>query len=165
MSEINKQLSWNQRFALIEKYNPNDETICQVFGVNNDELKTARGLLSDNTFKPEANGLDLDEYSEYFGTISNPRSTKNITSSTAPRSATKPIKVPKKRGKKGDKIVKAFEAIPKNPVNVEDFATTHDVSVPVLRQSKRFDKSGLDGRVRVKKDKETGNLMIWRESE
>lgn len=71
--------------------------------------------------------------------------------------------VPKKRGKKGDKIANAFASITTTPTDVNQVSKQYGVSIAVLRQAKRFDKTGMNG-VCVKKDKTTGSLMIWRES-
>lgn len=87
-------------------------------------------------------------------TISNPK---------GPTTATKPIVSPKKRGRQGSNVINAFTAVPTTPVLINAFRANHDVSVAVLRQAKRFDKTGLSGTVRVKKDKATGHLMIWRD--
>jgi hypothetical protein len=67
----------------------------------------------------------------------------------------------KKRGRKGQKIHEAFAAIPVSPTPAEAFAAAHKVSMPVLRQSKRFDRTGL-GIVNVKKNRDSKVLMIWR---
>lgn len=90
-------------------------------------------------------------------TIVNPKSEK-------PASATKPAKVAKPRGRKGDKVITAFKNVPTDKVKLADFANQHGVSQHVLRQAKRFDDSGITGKVHCKKDKETGELMIWRDT-
>lgn len=83
----------------------------------------------------------------------NPSSTKPVTAT----------KVVKQRGRKGDKVKNAFTAIPAEPVSIDMFTQEHGVSVHCLKQSKRFDTTGLPGKVHVKKDKTTGMTMIWRE--
>lgn len=80
-----------------------------------------------------------------------------------PETATKVLKVPKKRGRKGDKIAKAFAEIPTNPVNFEEYASAHQVSPNVLRQIKRHDRYSDTGKVFVRKNKQTKTMMIWRE--
>jgi hypothetical protein len=80
-----------------------------------------------------------------------------------PITATKPRKVPKKRGPKSRKIITAFRKIPSYPVDAERFASDNGISMSVLRQVKRFDKTGFGGQVKLRKNRETGNLMIWRE--
>ena len=82
-----------------------------------------------------------------------------------PMTASKPIKSPKKRGRQGSNVINAFQAVPTTPTPVEAFSAQYNVSIHCLRQAKRFDQTGLNGAVRVKKDKETGMLMIWREAE
>lgn len=84
----------------------------------------------------------------------NPSSTKPVTST----------KVVKQRGRKGDKVKNAFRAIPTEPVSIDTFTQEHNVSVHCLKQSKRFDTTGLPGKVHVKKDKTSGVTMIWRET-
>ena len=63
---------------------------------------------------------------------------------------------------KPSKIITAFRNVPEHPVEAEPFAETHGISVAVLRQIKRFDKTGLPGKVKVRKD-HRGVLMIWRD--
>ena len=64
------------------------------------------------------------------------------------------------RGRKGDKIAKAFESIPTTKTPAIPFSEKYGVSLPVLRQAKRFDDPGKED-VHVKNIK--GVLMIWRE--
>ena len=90
------------------------------------------------------------------------RAPKTISKNKVPSTATT-IVSGTKRGRKGNNITNAFAAIPSSPVSAETFATQHNVSIAVLRQSKRFDTTGL-GPVNVRKDKSAGTLMIWRES-
>ena len=160
-------LNWNDRLALIKKYSPSDDAICTAFGVTSDELQTARDMEAAGTFIATAD-LDVDSYADLFGGIKAAKG-DDVESITKPetgqpaQTSTKKTTAPKKRGRKGDNIVKAFTAIPAVATSAEDFASTHGVSLAVLRQSKRFDNTGL-GTVRVKKDKETKQLMIWREA-
>jgi len=169
-------LNWSDRFALIDKYSPSDEVICNTLGLNTDELNTARDLRASGNFQA-ASEINVDEYADMFKnaakteSVTAPARNSGITShvkptikTTAPLTSTKPVKESKKRGRKGSKISEAFIAIPTTAIPAEQFATDHSVSLAVLRQSRRFDKSGL-GPVRVKKDKETKQLMIWREVE
>ena len=162
-------LTWNDRFALIDHYTPTDKQIVDAFGVTQDELDTALQLRASGQFLSMPN-VDVASYSSVFASttegIKAPKRTTTVTSTTTsvpPESASKRVKTPKKRGRKGTKILKAFTAVPTEPTSVNEFAATHSVSVAVLRQSKRFDHSGL-GSVRVKKDKASGTLMIWREA-
>jgi hypothetical protein len=170
MAKKPSSLSWNDRLALIKAYNPSDTTICNALGVTQDELNTARDLEIAGTFVATPD-IDVESYGELFGDESivapgksAPESIVKPTDAGAPAAtATKKTTAPKKRGRKGENIAKAFSAIPTTPTSAEAFASTHSVSLAVLRQSKRFDRTGL-GTVRVKKDKATKELMIWRES-
>jgi hypothetical protein len=177
-------LSWNDRLALIMHYNPSNTNICSSLGVTLDELHTARELQNSGHFCPTQD-IDVAAYSDLFevddapdikvGTIAHVdhgKTTLGVTLARIgaaivndpPATATKKVTKSKKRGRKGDNIAKAFAAIPQEPVPVDEFATTYNVSVAVLRQYKRFD--GPDkARVRVVKNKESGVLMIWREAE
>lgn len=174
-----KTMSWNDRFALLDHYKPTDDQACGAFGVTQDELKTAREMRSAGAFTATPD-IDVKSYSNLFSAAApasadstpSTKSTRRSTSTSTvkpstkgkPQTATKKTKEPKKRGRKGDNIAKAFEAIPADPTPVDTFANDHGVSVAVLRQSKRFDKSPELGSVRVKKDKESKTLMIWREA-
>ena len=171
----NKTLSWNDRFALMDHFKPSDEIAMRVFGVTADELETAKELRQAGTFIPTPD-LDVDSYSSLFVEGSNSETTTTTTSHTKPKTATStkdttqpPASAtshttPKKRGRKGNKIATAFKSIPNTPVPVESFMKEYNVSLAVLRQSKRFDVAPELGQVRVRKDKETNMLMIWRES-
>lgn len=177
-----KGLNWSERFALIDHYKPSDEKICQVFSVSNDELVTAREMRTGGNFVA-SNSLDVNNFAGNFGLTASaakksstkaskvpskttkPSSTTHSVNAATPTTATMKKAEPKKRGRKGDKIANAFTAIPVTPTPVDTFASTYGVSLAVLRQSKRFDHSGLEGAVRVKKDRETGTLMVWREIE
>jgi len=93
-------------------------------------------------------------------------SNENVTSHVLnqPQTATKAPRVLKKRGRKGDKIVKAFDEIPATAVNFEEYAQNHGVSPNVLRQIKRHDRFSESGQVFVRKNKLTKQMMIWREA-
>lgn len=81
------------------------------------------------------------------------------TETTGPETATKVLK---KRGRKGNKIARAFKEIPTEPVNFEEYAAAHQVSPNVLRQIKRHDRYSDTGKVFVRKNKQTKTMMIWR---
>lgn len=85
-----------------------------------------------------------------------------------PKTATKKIIAPKKRGRKGDKIANAFKDIPETPVDFNTFCETHKLKTTVLRQVKRHDSCPETGRVFVLKNKndkseEYGTMQIWRD--
>lgn len=175
-----KTLSWNDRLTLINHYKPTDTVATQTFGISQSELDVARTQLKAGVFSL-SDDLDVDSYGHLFAsvtpttdgdsTVTSTKSTTRRTGSTsttkgtAPETATKVVREAKKRGRKGDKILKAFTSIPATPVAAEEFAKSHGVSIAVLRQSKRFDTTKTSGTVRVKKDKGTKTLMIWREVE
>ena len=80
-----------------------------------------------------------------------------------PKTATKPIRVPKRRGRKGDKLKNAFKSIPSTRVDLDEYAESHGVSVKSLRQIKRHDPYKDTGKVFVRKNKSTQRMEIWRD--
>lgn len=189
MSNKHATLSWAERFALIDLYQPTDSQVCSVFGVSNDELSMARTLRETGRFGATP-AMDAKKYDNPF-TVSAATTTirkgkaksapatthtKPTTvdgTGTPPQTATKrtSTKVPQKRGRKGDKIQQALLAVPEQPISVDDFRKQYNVSTAVLRQSRRF-ISKMDatvrkqiGTVKVRQDKDTKVLMIWRETE
>jgi hypothetical protein len=144
------KLSWGQKFALIDTYKLADEVACSKLGVTANELKTAKTLLSSGTFSVDTT-FDSSRYAEAFNPNATPVKKTSGSTSHKTNSVTGEVEAPKKRGRKGDKITKAFQAITPTPVAAE----------PFIRQSKRFDKSGVAGTIHVKKRE--GSLMVWRE--
>lgn len=169
------EMSWNDRFALIDAYQPNEIAICMAFGLTPRELKTANALRAAGTFQPNKN-LDTTKYSTFFPQIDDAKLEEYQQSLTvtshSPQTFTKKSvlpKTPQKRGRKGDKIATALLNVPSEPIDVETFTKQYGVSVAVLRQSKRF-MEGLPadvvkkiGKIQVKQDKPSKVLMIWRE--
>ena len=172
-------MSWSDRFALIEAYQPDDQTICKTFNLSQGELQIAKSLKQSGTFMPNK-AFDIHKYQNIFSNevsvftdVTPAHKLGNATSHTLnPQSATKRTAIPKepqKRGRKGDKISQALLVVPTIPEPVEEFALKNNVSVAVLRQAKRFldtmDKEVADkiGKVIVKQNKLTKTLMIWRE--
>lgn len=171
-------LSWNDKFTLINKYQPDDQTICKVFNLSQSELQTAKQLHTLGMFQINKQ-LDTAKYGDLFTTQvpifvdTTPNHIKDNTQhSISPETATKRTKLPKipqKRGRKGDKILNAFLAVTSEPQDAEEFAKQHGVSLAVLRQSKRFIETMSDehksqiGKIFVKQDKTTKTLNIWRE--
>ena len=171
-----KTFTWNDRLTLINHYNPSDVQDCEVFGISQPELEVARNQLKAGIFSL-SNNLDVASYGDLFATTeANTESTVTTTKApvrtkstvtstkTPPETATAKSHEPKKRGRKGDKIALAFSSIPATPTAAEDFAKQYGVSIAVLRQSKRFDPTANGGNVKVKKDKGSKTLMIWRET-
>ncbi len=172
-------MSWSDRFALIEAYQPSDQIICKTFNLSASELQTARALKQSGTFLPNK-GFVATKYQHIFNSdisvfvdVTPKNKFEHATiHSLLPHSATKRTSIPKepqKRGRKGDKISTALLAVTSTPEPVNEFALKNNVSVAVLRQAKRFldtmDKEVADkiGKIIVKQDKTTKTLMIWRE--
>lgn len=173
-----RSFTWNDRLTLINHYKPTDEQACKTFSITQPELDVARNQLRAGVFSL-SNTLDVDSYADLFSSneatnnssttvtaTKAPIRTTTVTSTKVPpETATARSREAKKRGRKGDKITQAFTSIPSSPTMAEEFAKTHGVSIAVLRQSKRFDVPELkvNSTVRVKKDKTSKMLMIWRE--
>lgn len=172
------QLSWSDRFSIIaaakvELPEITEEDILKVFAVDKDEFEMANDCLADGTFKLNTR-IDAAFYIPFFRgeTPEFPEVEQRVR--TLPEIVSKAIdpenrplfasKPQKRSGRKGNNITRAFAAIPNTPVPAEEFATKNRVSMAVLRQYKRFDKENT-GQVNVRKDKETGIIMIWRSTE
>jgi hypothetical protein len=163
MNDI-KDMSWNDKFALIDRHNPSDEMICMVFGITLNELNKARELRKAGTFEasgefdhqavvdifsssidfqlPTLNGeeslLGIQPMNPLTGQIFTLR---HLYDADQPaESATKKLTItpPQKRGRKGDKIAIALSQVSTIPEPVEQFIVKHGVSLAVLRQAKRF---------------------------
>jgi hypothetical protein len=167
-------MSWNDRFALIDQYKPSNAVICSVFNLNDMELQTANKLREAGTFSPNPH-FDTSKFAGIFPDIDDNMDTQPIIQhdpviSNRPETYTKKviIKEPQKRGRKGSKIVQALFAVPNIPVSAKWFSEEHDISLAVLRQSKRFtehlspEDTKKIGKICVKQNKEK-ILMIWRE--
>lgn len=181
-------MSWGDRFAVIDHFTPSDEQIRAAFNVTQGELDVARSLRDAGTFVASKT-LDVSNYNSIFSSSdfrNNATKGSSTTMSAAPKettatthvmpeatskpeTASKPVKQPQKRGRKGDKILKALQSVPSTQMPVDAFMQQHDVSLAVLRQAKRF-VAALDpiqaqaiGKINVRQDKATKTLMIWRE--
>lgn len=188
MSKHKLTMSWGDRLAVIDHFTPTDNQVCAVFGITQDELDTARNLRAEGTFIATPN-LDVSKYGNVFTSPNTPSTppTRGIqmntnavktpvatthtmpTTSTTPETASKPVKQPQKRGRKGNKILTALQAVPTTQVPVDAFIRQHGVSLAVLQQAKRFTakldpaQAQLIGKINVRQDKATKKLMIWRE--
>lgn len=167
-------INWPERFALIKHYSPSDEQVCQAFGLSQDELDTARQLQQAGTFGISSN-VDVAQYANVFSGAQVTNGTasvkaKGAASFSRPETASKKVKVAQKRGRKGDKIARALQAVPMTQVPIDSFIAQHGVSLAVLRQAKRFmekmppDQVAAIGTVKVRQDKATKKLVIWREA-
>lgn len=172
------QLSWSDRFSIIaaakvELPDITEEDILKVFGVDKDDYDMASECLADGTFKTNTR-IDAMFYVPFFKGETPEFPEPEARVRTLPEMVSKAIdpenrplfasKPQKRSGRKGNNISRAFAAIPSTPVPAEEFATKNRVSMAVLRQYKRFDKENT-GQVNVRKDKETGVIMIWRSAE
>lgn len=171
-------MSWGDRFALIDAFNPTNAAVCAVFNLSTQELATAVKLRDAGTFAPNKK-LDTTKFANIFPDITDQDTmivTSNVKVGTAtvhsrPETATKrsTIKIPQKRGRKGDKISTALFAVTNTPIPIEQFTHDHNISLAVLRQSKRFTEHMTTediqriGKINVKQDKNSKVLMIWRE--
>jgi len=86
----------------------------------------------------------------------------------SPKSRYKKKENPLKRGPKTNKVLEAFTKVPHDPMPLDSFSEETGVSIGVLRQAKRFDKSGLPGVVHIHRlylnpDDEKKTTTIWRE--
>lgn len=178
-----QNLNWNQRFALIEHFKLNDKEVCNLFGVTGPELDTARKLRKESgLFEPDKT-MDFKHYellikSKRKQTITAPEEKKTVVITKETITKPKPAEPPKpkvkeensgkKRGRKTHKIKDAYEAIPREPVPVDEFMLDYNVSLSVLRRHKNFDHIPETGQVNVRKIflqdcDEQKTLCIWRE--
>lgn len=175
MTKMVSNLSWSERFALIDHFQPTDSQICSVFNLTQAELDTARQLRSAGTFVSTSD-IDVNKYADLFSnTVAHTSSvsfsnTKKSTATVHTRPEVTKKTTPQKRGRKGDKIARALQSVPQTPVPVTEFIKQHNVSLAVLRQSKRFlatldsDVAKAIGKINVRQDKTSKQLMIWREN-
>ena len=164
MSDL-REMSWADKFAVIDALEPTDAQILAVFEIDADELATAREL-REAGHVTATDDIDTEAYATVFTDVA--IAEVELTDVTeedtpaAPVTATAtPAPAPKKRGRKGDKIATAFGLITTDPVDANAFAAANNVSLNVLRQAKRFDPYSDRGRVRVKKIDEV--LSIYRD--
>lgn len=154
---MNTPLSWGDRFALIAYYAPTLDQILHTFNVSQVDYENANQLITEGIFK--LTDIDPVKYGNIF----------EDEHFVLPSEHSFATRIKAKRGRKGDKITQAFASIPTVPTEAVEFAKLHGISIPVLRQSKRFDTTALIGKVIVKKlaieGKDEKQLMIWREEE
>ena len=141
-------LSWADKLALKERFQLSPQEACKAFGITSAELNTAITLAEKGVFFVNKK-LNTEIYSDFFTKM---RSGEQVSLPNVNR-----VKV----GAKPSKITKAFDAITTTPQSVDSLIESYDVSLAVLRQSKRFDKNNA-GRIHIRKDKATGTLMVWR---
>ncbi len=158
------ELTWNQRFAIIDYFNPSDEDICKVFNISQEELQSARELRSQGFFDPDSGNIEVKEYSKDFKVPIKEEAPKPIDPTA--EKAIKPPTQKAKRGPKGTKIKIAYEAIPSEPTPVDEFMKKYNVSLSVLRRHSHFDHIPETGKVTVRKRTVEGReekvLCVWR---
>jgi len=153
MREI-KSLSIPEQVVLYNKFKPSDGVAKTLFQIDDSTLHIIKELSAEK-FSPSTVSINPKLYKKRFEDA-----TKNYQ---PPRTATRQRRP---RGRPGLDIFKAFASIPLNKENSVDavkFAKEHGIAVSSLRQFNRFDKTRMNGDVKVRKDKETQNLMIWRD--
>lgn len=149
-------LSWREKLSLIQYYKPSEEEILYTFNTTKEELDLAHSCMKEGILQPSKHLL-----------IQFPENVfKNRSIQFSPSSfASKPRKIPQKRGRKGNKIETAFKELPNTPVDINDYAKQYGISVHILKQHYRFDTVGLPGIVCVRKTKTNNEnkLMVWRQ--
>ena len=150
LQENLKSLSWTQCRALIDFYNPSIQKISELFDIPSTQVKNLKIFEPDPAFDVTPYHPIFSDDSAIYINLSTPDKNNFATKSKKPR------------GRPGKKIITAFQNIPSEPVPVEDFASKWKISISVLRQSLRFDKTGLPGKVHVRQL--NGSLMIWRDN-
>lgn len=160
--------NWRDKLSVINEFKLSNAAAVQVFNTTESEIQTARGLVEKGLMTIPA--LHADERAKWEPIVATAHSTKPfVASQTAitiaptiakvvtPRKAAIPGA---KRGRTGNKIITALNAIPTTPQPIDAFIAAHGISKTVLRQSKRFLDSSI--KVSIKKDKATGIEMICR---
>ena len=160
--------NWRDKLSVINEFKLSNAAAVQVFNTTESEIQTARGLVEKGLMTIPA--LHADERAKWEPIVATARSAKPIVASQttitiAPaiaKAATprKPSVPGAKRGRTGNKIITALNAIPTTPQPIDAFIAAHGISKTVLRQSKRFLDSAI--KVSIKKDKATGVEMICR---
>jgi hypothetical protein len=186
-----QQLSFGEILAICSSFDFNDKAtvdhVSSVVGRSSVELeagiKLEMGMPAET--RPQ---VDVDQYIGLFdmgivkmqgkasplGAVAQPEADRPQSGVASPITGDRPqtatkqprSKVKKKPGRQGERVKKAFAAIPFEKTPLEDFAKKHNVSEHCLRQHTRFDeKSGTAhlGKVRTQKDKTDGRSYIWRE--
>ena len=161
------EMGWSERLAITTGMDLSDEDtakyVCEVLNIPLADLQATVGLAASGEVEVNEE-INPKDYINLFD-MSRVKLVKAQTSSPATKPAQKTAKAPsgKKRGRQGVNIASAFAAIPHTPTPVNEFKTRFNVSSHVLRQQKRFDPTPELGRVRVKTDSETKQLVIYRD--
>lgn len=157
---------WRDKLAVINEFKLSNAQAVSMFNTTEKELETARSLVSRGVIQVPA--LDEAQKTQWSSLVqSAPAPTTKVTVIAAPTprtasAATQPVKntTGAKRGRVGNKIINALNAVPTTPQPIDAFITQYGVSKTVLRQSKRFLDTPL--KISIKRDKTTGIEMICR---
>lgn len=160
--------NWRDKLSVINEFKLSNAAAVQVFNTTESEIQTARGLVEKGLLSIPA--LHADERAKWEPIVATAHSIKPFVSSqttitiaptTAKVATPRKAAIPgAKRGRTGNKIITALNAIPTTPQPIDAFIAAHGISKTVLRQSKRFLDSSI--KVSIKKDKATGVEMICR---
>jgi len=149
MKELDK-LSIPEQVILFNHFNLLDGVALKAFKISESDLYTIKELAKER-FAPKTVSINPNLYADQIEEINE--------SHEQPRSSTRKRRP---RGRPGLNIIKAFASIPYTPVPAVQFAKEHKISINSLRQHTRFDNIGMSGKVVVKQDKDTKELMVVR---
>jgi len=162
------QTTWQDRLSIAKHFNMSDAQVMSTFNTSAVELTTANSLVTKGLIKIQP----LSEVDQLVWATKLTQTAKpaevitatvladgTIASSVAPTTKSKSASA-NKRGRTGNKIVTALNAIPTTPVPIDAFLAEHKVSKTVLRQSKRF--LAVPIKISIRADKTTGVEMISR---
>jgi len=155
--------NWRDKLAVINEFQLSNATAISMFHTTATELETARGLVERGLLIIPA--LTVDERAKWAPIVSTTDSARASTQTTitvapkTPQQRKQPTPGAK-RGRVGNKIITALNAIPVTPQPIDQFIQAHGISKTVLRQSKRFLDTPI--KVSIKRDKATGVEMISR---
>ena len=159
--------SWRDKLAVINEFKLSNAAAIQLFHTTETELTTARGLVEKGMLTiPTLGAEGRARWAPLVGTAATATVAVQTAIVVAPSTTVKPAPARKapipgaKRGRTGNKIITALNAIPTTPQPIDAFIAAHGISKTVLRQSKRFLDSAI--KVSIKKDKATGVEMICR---
>lgn len=161
--------NWRDKLAVINEFKLSNAAAIEMFHTTETEIATARSLVDKGLLTVPA--MHADERAKWEPIVTAlPNARQKMSTQTsiaiAPTTTVKAPTVRKapipgaKRGRTGNKIITALNAIPSTPQPIDQFIAAHGISKTVLRQSKRFLDTAI--KVSIKKDKATGIEMICR---
>lgn len=146
--KLSSTLSWADKLVLVNKFQLSDNEACVAFGITKPELVVAKNLENRGIFIANQS-LNTEIYSDFFVKLRSGE-LDHLQKTFKPK------------GARPSKITMAFDSITGSPQKVASVIDKFGVSLAVLRQSKRFDK-GNTGQIHIRKDKESQELMVWRD--